>query len=60
MVMNSALTKQEQVRLIVDQPSLLGDAWQSYEAGKKRLSELDLSPAEYEQAIKRLAETLGI
>ncbi len=31
-----------------------------YEAGKKRLNELELSPAEYELAIKRLAETLGI
>ncbi len=30
------------------------------EAGKKRLNELDLAPAEYELAIKRLAETLGI
>ena len=59
-VMNSALTKQEQVRLIVDQPSLLGDPWQSYEAGKAQLMDMELSPAEYEQAIKRLAETLGI
>lgn len=60
MVMNSALTKQEQVRLIVDQTSLLGDPWQSYEAGKAQLQGMELSPAEYEQAIKRLAETLGI
>ena len=45
---------------IVDQNSLLGDTWLAYEAGKKRLNELELSPAEYEQAIKRLAETLGI
>jgi len=43
---------------IVDQKSLLGDTWLAYEAGKKRLQEL--SPAEYEQAVKRLAETLGI
>ncbi len=50
----------EQVRLIVMHPTLLGDVWSSYEAGKKRLRELDLSPDEYEQAIKRLAETLGI
>lgn len=51
----------EQVRLIVMHPTtLLGDVWSSYEAGKKRLREFDLSPDEYEQAIKRLAETLGI
>jgi len=31
-----------------------------HEAGKSRLNELELSPAEYELAIKRLAETLGI
>ncbi len=31
-----------------------------YEAGKKRLNKLELSPAEYELAVKRLAETLGI
>ena len=59
-VMNSALTKQDQVRLIVDQPSLLGDVWMAYEAGKAQLQGMELSPAEYEQAIKRLAETLGI
>ncbi len=53
-------SKQEQIRLIVDQPSLLGDVWNDYEAGKKRLNELELSPAEYELAIKSLAETLGI
>ena len=58
--MNTALTKQERVRLIVDQPSLLGDPWHSYEAGKAQLMDMELSPAEYEQAIKRLAETLGI
>ena len=58
--MNSALSKQEQVRMIVDQPSLLGDVWKAYEAGKSQLQDLELSPAEYEQAIKRLAETLGI
>ena len=58
--MNSALSKQEQIRLIVDQPSLLGDVWKAYEAGKSQLQDLELSPAEYEQAIKRLAETLGI
>ncbi len=40
--------------------AMLGDAWLDYEAGKKRLNELDLAPAEYELAIKRLAETLGI
>ncbi len=57
---NSALSKQEQIRMIVDQPSLLGDVWKAYEAGKKRLNELELSPAECELAIKRLAETLGI
>lgn len=45
---------------IVDQKELLGDPWQAYEAGKVRLNELELSPAEYELAIKRLAETLGI
>lgn len=60
MGMNSALTKQEQVRLIVDQPSLLGDVWMAYEAGKSQLMDMELSPAEYGQAIKRLAETLGI
>lgn len=60
MGMNSALTKQEQVRLVVDQPSLLGDVWMAYEAGKAQLQGMELSPAEYEQAIKRLAETLGI
>ena len=60
MVMNSALTKQEQVRLVVDQPSLLGGVWMAYEAGKSQLQGMELSPAEYEQAIKRLAETLGI
>ena len=58
--MNSALSKQEQIRLIVDQPSLLGDVWKAYEAGKSQLQDMELSPAEYEQAIKRLAETLGI
>ena len=58
--MSAALSKQEQIRLIVDQPSLLGDVWKAYEAGKSQLQELELSPAEYEQAIKRLAETLGI
>jgi hypothetical protein len=50
----------ECARLVADQKPLLGDAWQSYEAGKKRLNELEMSPAEYELAIKRLAETLGI
>lgn len=45
---------------IVDQKALLGDTWLAYEAGKKRLQELELSPAEYELAVKRLAETLGI
>jgi len=39
---------------------MMDAAWLAYEAGKKRLNELDLSPAEYELAIKRLAETLGI
>ena len=58
--MNTALGKQEQIRLIVDQPSLLGDVWKSYEAGKSQLQDLELSPAEYELAIKRLAETLVI
>ena len=58
--MSAAASKQEQIRLIVDQPSLLGDPWQSYEAGKSQLQDMELSPAEYEQAIKRLAETLGI
>ena len=58
--MNAVTSKQEQIRLIVDQPSLLGDVWKAYEAGKKRLNELELSPAEYELAIKSLAETLGI
>ena len=58
--MNSARSKQEQIRLIVDQPSLLGDVWKAYEAGKSQLQELELSPAEYELAINRLAETLGI
>ena len=43
-----------------DQKAFLGGAWLAYEAGKKRLNELDLAPAEYELAIKRLAETLGI
>lgn len=50
----------EQVRLIVMQPTLLDNVWVSYEAGKKRLNELELSPAEYDLAIKSLAETLGI
>ena len=54
------MTKQEQVRLVVDQPSLLGDVWMAYEAGKAQLQGMELSPAEYEHAIKRLAETLGI
>ena len=58
--MNAVISKQEQIRLIVDQPSLLGDVWKAYEAGKSQLQDLELSPAEYEQAIKRLAETLGI
>jgi len=31
-----------------------------HEAGKNRLNELELSPAEYELAVKRLAETLAI
>lgn len=39
---------------------MMDAAWLAYEAGKKRLNELDLAPAEYELAIKRLAETLGI
>lgn len=39
---------------------MMDAAWLDYEAGKKRLNELELSPAEYELAIKRLAETLGI
>ena len=58
--MNAVISKQEQIRLIVDQPSLLGDVWKAYEAGKSQLQDMELSPAEYEQAIKRLAETLGI
>jgi hypothetical protein len=40
--------------------AMLDAAWLAYEAGKKRLNELELSPAEYELAIKSLAETLGI
>lgn len=45
---------------IVDQKELLGDPWQAYEAGKVRLNELELSPEQYELAVKRLAETLGV
>ena len=39
---------------------MMDAAWLDYEAGKKRLNELELSPAEYELADKSLAETLGI
>ena len=36
------------------------DVWREYESAKRLLQKFELSPAEYEQAIKRLAETLGI
>ena len=39
---------------------MMDAAWLAYEAGKKRLNELELSPPEYELAIERLAETVGI
>ena len=58
--MNVAASKQDQVWLIVNQPTLIGDEWKSYEAGKAQLNVLDLSSEDYESAVKRLAETLGI
>ena len=58
--MSAAASKQEQVWLIVNQPTLLGDEWHSYEAGKAQLNVLELSAEDYEAAVKRLAETLGI
>ena len=36
------------------------DAYQQYELEKRRLRDLDLSPAAYEAAILELAERLGI
>jgi hypothetical protein len=34
--------------------------WQKYEQEKRRLQNLNLTPAEYEEAIKKLVERLGV
>lgn len=36
------------------------DKWREYETEKQKLREQDLTPEEYEQAIQRLAEELGV